>query len=105
MSQASPSVPAASTHTGLLITLTIIAALGGLLFGYDSAVISGATDSIKQNFVAPLHLEEGARLSLEFADGRVGVAADGTGAPAMAREAKPATAKRTVKPVDQGTLF
>jgi len=36
-----------------------------LLFGYDSAVISGATDSIKMNFVAPMHLEEGARLSLE----------------------------------------
>ena len=65
MSQATSSGPAASTHTGLLITLTIIAALGGLLFGYDSAVISGATDSIKQNFVAPMGLNEGARLSLE----------------------------------------
>jgi SP family xylose:H+ symportor-like MFS transporter len=59
-----PGVPG-STHTGLLITLTIIAALGGLLFGYDSAVISGATESIKQNFVAPLALTEGPRLSLE----------------------------------------
>ncbi len=65
MSQSSPQVPAAATHTGLLVTLTIIAALGGLLFGYDSAVISGATDSIKLNFVAPLGLAEGARLSLE----------------------------------------
>ena len=65
MSQATSSGPAASTHTGLLITLTIIAALGGLLFGYDSAVISGATESIKQNFVAPLSLTEGPRLSLE----------------------------------------
>src|SRR3954471_286930 len=55
----------ASTHTGLLIVLTIIAALGGLLFGYDTAVISGATDSIKQNFVAPLNLAESARISLE----------------------------------------
>jgi SP family xylose:H+ symportor-like MFS transporter len=55
----------AGTHTGLLFTLTIIAALGGLLFGYDTAVISGATDSIKQNFVAPMNLAEGARLSLE----------------------------------------
>lgn len=59
------SSPAGSTHTGLLITLTIIAALGGLLFGYDTAVISGATDSIKQNFVAPMSLAEEARLSLE----------------------------------------
>jgi MFS transporter, SP family, xylose:H+ symportor len=65
VSQSSTAAPGASTHTGLLITLTIIAALGGLLFGYDSAVISGATDSIKQNFVAPLGLAEGARLSLE----------------------------------------
>jgi SP family xylose:H+ symportor-like MFS transporter len=65
VSHASSSGPSASTHTGLLITLTIIAALGGLLFGYDSAVISGATESIKQNFVAPLSLSEGPRLSLE----------------------------------------
>ena len=63
MSQSSS--PAGSAHTGLLITLTIIAALGGLLFGYDTAVISGATDSIKQNFVAQMNLAEEARLSLE----------------------------------------
>jgi SP family xylose:H+ symportor-like MFS transporter len=65
VSQATSSGPAAAQHTGLLITLTIIAALGGLLFGYDSAVISGATESIKQNFVAPMSLPEEARLSLE----------------------------------------
>jgi SP family xylose:H+ symportor-like MFS transporter len=65
VSQTSSSAPAASTHTGLLIILTIIAALGGLLFGYDTAVISGAVESIKINFVAPLDLAEGARLSLE----------------------------------------
>ena len=65
MSQSSVPGAAGSTHTGLLVTLTIIAALGGLLFGYDSAVISGATESIKQNFVAPMALAEGARLSLE----------------------------------------
>lgn len=67
MSQPSTSGPAGATHTGLLVTLTIIAALGGLLFGYDTAVISGATDSIKQNFVAPMGLAEGARLVLEGA--------------------------------------
>jgi MFS transporter, SP family, xylose:H+ symportor len=65
VSQATSSGPVASTHTGLLIILTIIAALGGLLFGYDTAVISGAVESIKQNFVAPIGLPEGARLSLE----------------------------------------
>jgi len=65
VSQSTPTVPAAANHTGLLITLTIIAALGGLLFGYDSAVISGATESIKMNFVAQMGLAEEARLSLE----------------------------------------
>jgi exodeoxyribonuclease VII large subunit len=47
----------------------------------------------------------GARLSLEFADGRVGVTADMDRAAATAREVKPAAPKRAVKPVDQGTLF
>jgi SP family xylose:H+ symportor-like MFS transporter len=65
VSQTSSPATSGSTHTGLLITLTIIAALGGLLFGYDSAVISGATESIKLNFVASMGLNEGARLSLE----------------------------------------
>ncbi|MEI9994433.1 MAG: sugar porter family MFS transporter [Rhizomicrobium sp.] len=43
---------------GLVIMLTVAATLGGLLFGYDTAVISGATDAITYNFVTPLHLPE-----------------------------------------------
>lgn len=49
----------AKTNYGLITGLTVAATLGGLLFGYDTAVISGATDAIKENFVTPWHLSEG----------------------------------------------
>jgi SP family xylose:H+ symportor-like MFS transporter len=49
----------AKVNYGLITGLTVAATLGGLLFGYDTAVISGATDAIKENFVKPWHLSEG----------------------------------------------
>jgi MFS transporter, SP family, xylose:H+ symportor len=49
----------AKTNYGLIVGLTVAATLGGLLFGYDTAVISGATDAIKENFVKPWNLSEG----------------------------------------------
>jgi SP family xylose:H+ symportor-like MFS transporter len=49
----------------LLVTgLSLCAALGGLLFGYDTAVISGVVDAINTNFVDPRHLAEAARNTL-----------------------------------------
>jgi exodeoxyribonuclease VII large subunit len=64
----------------------------------------------------PLHaaasVGPGARMSIEFSDGRVGAVADldrpaATPAPQRpaAREEKPAPQKRATKPVDQGSLF
>jgi len=50
--------PAAATNFALVNWLTVIAALGGLLFGYDTAVISGAVNAIDANFITPLGLPE-----------------------------------------------
>jgi SP family xylose:H+ symportor-like MFS transporter len=51
-------------NTSLVIGLTFVATLGGLLFGYDTAVISGAVSSIDAYFIDPLALSETARSSL-----------------------------------------
>jgi exodeoxyribonuclease VII large subunit len=56
---------------------------------------------------AAANIDAGARLSIEFADGRIGVTADGNH-PAPAREAKPATPKPATSKkakIDQGSLF
>jgi SP family xylose:H+ symportor-like MFS transporter len=54
----------AHVNTSLVIALTFVATLGGLLFGYDTAVISGAVSSIDAYFINPLGWSETARSSL-----------------------------------------
>jgi SP family xylose:H+ symportor-like MFS transporter len=56
--------PVATPNVALVHGLTLIAALGGLLFGYDTAVISGAVGAIDANFITPLGLPETTASSL-----------------------------------------
>ena len=43
-----------------LFWITISATIGGLLFGYDTAVISGTVESLKTFFIDPMNLSENA---------------------------------------------
>ena len=53
-----------STNFNFVVFLTMVAALGGLLFGYDTAVISGTVASLQVNFIDPLNLPETSANSL-----------------------------------------
>ena len=58
-----------------LIKLTLVATLGGLLFGYDTAVISGTVSSLDSFFVLPFGLDEmaaNARLGLVVSSALIG---------------------------------
>ena len=39
-----------SEHSGRVVRIASVAALGGLLFGYDSAVINGAVSAVEDTF-------------------------------------------------------
>ncbi|KAA9392980.1 sugar porter family MFS transporter [Kocuria coralli] len=44
------SVAGHTANTGAVLRITMVAALGGFLFGYDSAVINGATGAMREYF-------------------------------------------------------
>ena len=41
---------AAQPHMGKVIGVSVAAAVGGLLFGFDTAVVNGAVDAIQEDF-------------------------------------------------------
>ncbi len=49
---------AAASNSKYLLKLTMVATLGGLLFGYDTGVISGTVGSLESFFVTPKGLSE-----------------------------------------------
>ena len=51
------------SNRSYLLKLTLVATLGGLLFGYDTAVISGTVSSLEHFFVLPFGLSETAASS------------------------------------------
>ncbi|BBW72744.1 hypothetical protein THOESC010_41730 [Escherichia coli] len=52
-------------NSSYIFSITLVATLGGLLFGYDTAVISGTVESLNTVFVAPQNLRK-VRISRSF---------------------------------------
>lgn len=64
-----------SHNAAYLFNLTLVATLGGLLFGYDTAVISGTVSALDNFFVKPFGLEEtaaNARLGMVVSSALIG---------------------------------
>jgi exodeoxyribonuclease VII large subunit len=96
------------THSGRLLTA----------LSYRSVLARGfalVRDEVGHPVHAAAQVGPGARMEIEFADGRLGATADAdrpaasatppSASKAAPREPKPTSPKRVVKPADQGSLF
>jgi SP family xylose:H+ symportor-like MFS transporter len=62
-------------NSKFFLKITAVATLGGLLFGYDTAVISGTVSSLESFFVKPFGLDElgaNARLGMVVSSALIG---------------------------------
>jgi MFS transporter, SP family, xylose:H+ symportor len=51
-SKTNSSTPDAKGKTAYILALTLVATLGGLLFGYDTAVVNGAEKSLVEFYIS-----------------------------------------------------
>jgi MFS transporter, SP family, major inositol transporter len=75
-----------SAHNRFLIRLTVISTLGGLLFGYDTGVISGALLSMKGDLHLTVVTEAVVVSSLLFPGAALGALLGGKQADALGRK-------------------
>jgi hypothetical protein len=55
--RAANSIPEVTVVTGRVVLVAAVAAIGGFLFGFDTAVINGAVAAVQNNFhVGPVSL-------------------------------------------------
>ena len=81
-----PSVAPTGKHNRFLIKLTVISTLGGLLFGYDTGVISGALLYMKDDLALTTTQEASVVSALLFPGAALGALLGGKLADALGRK-------------------
>ena len=81
-----PQVPATKEHNRFLVKLTVISTLGGLLFGYDTGVISGALLYMKDDLALTTTSEAIVVSSLLFPGAAIGALLGGRLADVLGRK-------------------
>src|SRR4051812_13145890 len=74
------------SRTGKVVAISIIAALGGFLFGYDSAVINGANQAVFHHFNITGSLFQGFIVAVALLGSAVGALVGGKLANSLGRK-------------------